>query len=411
MTLTSPSPVAAIPETDSPGCAICQTAEPMKAALDLGEQPLANALLDHPDQECRRFPLRLVECTCCRHVQLAQTVRPDLMFDRYVYRTGISGTMRRHFGDLAVWLAQTLRTGSQVCEVGCNDGTLLKALRVNGVRAYGVDPSSVAESIEGETIIHRYFNERQSEELLSEFGKAQCVVMTNVLAHCPQPHELIRGAWNLLEDGGLLAIEVPYLRDMIRNLEWGQIYHEHGAYFGLNAIVRLLLGKFWQMDVTHFPDIHGGSLRITARRTPYTHLGVGGRRDEDSHGPWWMKLWTEESKSPIDWPEFRARIDQAGEALREALVGARDPIGLYAPAKATVMLNHWGIRLNRIVDDTPEKRGKFVPGVGIPIVTREGMGDPDMAILLACNFREEARERETALRGKILCPLPELTRF
>lgn len=401
------------PETADAFCAVCQCRKsgkpyPMEVVLDLGEQPLANALLTSPDQECHRFPLRLAECTNCRHVQLAQTVRPDLMFDEYVYRTGVSATMRRHFEGLASQLARDLRPGSLVCEIGCNDGTLLKALRREGVRAYGVDPSSVAESIEGETIIRRYFNIRQAEELLSEFGRAQCVVMTNVLAHCPQPAELIRGAWELLEDGGLLVIEVPYLRDMIRNLEWGGIYHEHGAYFGMKAISRLLLGKYWQVEVTHLPKIHGGSLRITARRTPYTHLGLGGRRDDEGEGPWWMSLLADE-RAPIDWPGFRARIDAAGEALRQAIDGKADVIGLYAPAKATVMLNHWGIRLNRIIDDTPEKRGKFVPGVGTPIVSREEVGDPDLAVLLATNFREEAAAKETALAGKILCPLPELS--
>ena len=44
--------------------------------------------------------------------------------------------------------------------------------------------------------------------------------------------------------------------------------------------------------------------------------------------------------------------------------------GYGAPAKATVLLNYCGIGsdlLPYVVDTTPFKQGKYVPGVGIPI--------------------------------------------
>lgn len=387
------------PDTERQQCALCGLAgNDLRQVLDLGEQPLANALLSSPTQEYRKFPLQLGECVQCGHVQLIQTVRPDLMFEEYVYRTGMSGTMRQHFQGLAHWLSSELSPGSLICEVGCNDGTLLRSLESRRMRVVGVDPSSVAATIEGIPVHQRYFNERAARELRAQYGPVDCVVMTNVLAHVPQPAELIRGAWEMLRDGGLLVIEAPYVRDLVRSLAYDTIYHEHSHFFSLRDLSLMLTGKFWRLEVASLP-VHGGSLRLVARRSPYADLSLYG------DGAHWKRLLTEES-TPVDWDAFRGRVERHRDTLRAAVAGARDLVGLYAPAKATVLLNYTGITPARIVDDTPEKQGRFVPGVGCPIVPRAAMGDPDLVLLNAWNFAEEVLTKEAGLRGRLLCPLP-----
>lgn len=381
-------------------CVICGLTrpKPIRLVMDLGEQPLANALLSSPDEPFKRYPLQLGECPNCGHVQLAQTVRPDLMFDAYTYRTGISRTMREHFGALAVSLRRELGAGKRVCEVGCNDGTLLRALKAEGFSAYGIDPSSVAQSVDDVRIVPRYLTRRTAEELRAEYGPVDCVVMTNVLAHTPDPQDLILAAWELLDERGLLVIECPYVRDMVNGGAWDTVYHEHVSYFSVKDLARLCMGKFWKADVARIP-VHGGSLRFTARKTPYTWLSFWG---ED---PYWQVLAREEM-TPIDWDGFAAARDRCASDLRQAVAGARDVAGYGCPAKAAVLLNYTGIRPNRIVDDTPEKQGKWLPGVGCPIVPRDQLGDPDKVLLLPWNFTDEITAKEPALKGRWVVPMP-----
>ena len=68
--------------------------------------------------------------------------------------------------------------------------------------------------------------------------------------------------------------------------------------------------------------------------------------------------------------------------------------GYAASAKSTTALNYCGIDSNDIifvVDDTPAKQGKFLPGSHIPIVAAEAIRNikPNIIIILPWDFRAE----------------------
>ncbi|HEU4754563.1 MAG TPA: class I SAM-dependent methyltransferase, partial [Armatimonadota bacterium] len=240
---------------------------PLRIVLDLGRQPLANALLRTAAEPSPTYPLRLGHCGC-GHLQLADRVPPRALFTDYVYRTGANRPMVEHFELLAqvlpVWMPQP-RTW--VCEVGSNDGTFLRALRGSetkhspgGLKAVGVDPSSVAREVEG--TVPKFFSAETAGELLAEHGPAGAVVMSNVLAHCPDPRVLLAGARDLLPYGGVLVIEVPWAR----HLTWDAIYHEHYSFWTATALERLLRTHGFHVERVQQLPIHGGSLRVFARR-------------------------------------------------------------------------------------------------------------------------------------------------
>ena len=62
----------------------------------------------------------------------------------------------------------------------------------------------------------------------------------------------------------------------------------------------------------------------------------------------------------------------------------------------------------RILDDTPEKIGRFSPGIGIPIVDRSVLAEdpPDYLVILAWNFAREIIENTSAYEGKFILPIP-----
>lgn len=381
-------------------CALCGTG--LRPVLDLGTQPLANALLETAGQEHAVYPLRLGECPGCRHVQLCDTVRPDAMFRSYLFRTGASEPAVRHFRELAYHLAQRIRLRQPVtyrgtvCEVGSNDGTLLNALRLRGVQAYGVDPSDVAASVPD--TVPAFFNLRTAERLREERPTPDAVVMTNVLAHAPDPAGMIRAAAHLLDHGGLLVIEAPYLGDILANGDYSCCYHEHVHYFSAHALQGMLVPAGFAVEQIDRLPVHGGSLRVWARRVNDPQHGTVSRG--------WLALLGAENGAPTDWEAFAGQVRRHADRLREACGDSLALAGYGAPAKATVLLNYAGIKPSYVTDTTPEKQGKFIPGVGVPIVAPDQLAayPPGRLLLLAWNYAEQILARHPEHAGRWIVP-------
>ena len=80
-------------------------------------------------------------------------------------------------------------------------------------------------------------------------------------------------------------------------------------------------------------------------------------------------------------------------------------IGYGAPAKATTALNYFNINkeINYIIEDNKLKHGKFIPGVKIPIFSKNKLKDSDSTILvLAWNFFEEIKDNNRKLSNNFI---------
>src|SRR2546429_6085175 len=84
--------------TSIAACRLCNHAG-LQPVLSLGETPLADGLLRPAQLELSepRFPLRVVFCSHCSLVQLAETVSPEVLFCReYPYYSSFSDALLRH---------------------------------------------------------------------------------------------------------------------------------------------------------------------------------------------------------------------------------------------------------------------------------------------------------------------------
>lgn len=393
--LAEPLPTGAALSASDPRCVLCHTR--LRVVLDLGLQPLANGLLDTPEQDAPWLPLRLASCSGCGHTQLAEFAQPEAMFGTYVYRTGASAPAVRHFTALADLIRQRIHgAAGWVCDVGSNDGTLLRALRgtrPTGLKALGVDPSDVAQNVEG--TVSAFFNRKTAANLLCDHGPARVVTLCNVLAHCPDPLALIEGARDLLPYGGLLVIEAPYVYDLVSKCAYDTVYHEHFHYYSASVLQRLLTPNGFVVEKVERLPVHGGSLRVWARR-------VADVQRVCYVDPNWTCLL--EHERPIDWARFADQVREHDYRLRELCAGGC--VGFGAPAKATVLLNHTGIRPVYVVDSTPEKQGRFIPGVRVPIRPEEELGDPERILLLAWNYADAILPRYPQFAGRWIVPFP-----
>ena len=383
-------------------CRCCRGTS-LTAVFDLGQQPYANAFLatDQLDQPEQTSPLTLMECANCGHVQLQHVVDAADLYRDYSFMTSSSQRMADHFAELMrVNVGQFVGRGGLVVEVGSNDGTALESITTLGVRRLGVDPAeNLCELAKrrGVTAISRFFNEQTAFDIVVDHGPADLIVACNVMGHIDDLDDFCRGVSSLLSNHGALIIEVPDVQRLIDETEFDTIYHEHLSYFGVGAMLTLFSRHKLRVEKVEPVDVHGGSMRITVRR---------GKENQSLLYP----------HQPRDWQAFNWRCGTLRNNLQDWLSDQRDRKktvwGYCAAAKATVLLNYCGIgteMLPVVVDSTPLKIGRFMPGTHQPILSPVEVlrQMPDSVLVLAVNHFAEITRREAAyvnMGGRIVNP-------
>ncbi len=368
-----------------------------RTIIDLGLMPLANNLNDSEEsaRRARRHPLRVVmedDLT----VRLSEEVPPEEMYGTYLYRSGVNAPYRAHCH--AMWEEIAQHHPKRIIDIGGNDGTLLATLRDSSAQPLAlvnVDAStSMAKenAAKGIEYVNAYWGD-------VDVGKADVITSTNVFQHTKDIDKFLAGI-NRHLDGGVWVLEFPYFLTTVETSQFDQIYHEHYYYW----LVAPLVARFREHGLTMLSlrevDMHGGSLRITSTNRPMQDPRawepfVKRERDTDFSG-WGAKMQTKIESDRAAVAEMR----QAG------------PIAAFgAAAKGCIWLNAVGAAesIEYVVDDTPQKQGKFVPGTALEIVTRARLlaEQPASVIVLAHNFGDHiARSLRPAYRGRITRMIP-----
>src|SRR5688500_2136182 len=103
----------------------------LQTVLDLGLQPIANALVEpvRRDEHEEKHPLELMFCHDCALAQVSETIPPNVLFGQdYPYFSSFSPALLAHSREHALEAIDRLGLGpeSLVVEVASNDGYLLK---------------------------------------------------------------------------------------------------------------------------------------------------------------------------------------------------------------------------------------------------------------------------------------------
>jgi hypothetical protein len=396
-------------------CRVC-AAPDVDLVLDLGRVPLANQYRTTPNESEKTYPLSVSWCRACGIVQLDELVDATTLFGRYLYTPSASSIWLEHCDELAEWLWRRLdrRRDAFVVEPASNDGCLLRSVGRHVSRVLGVEPAAniaeVARSA-GVPTETTFFTEASAGRLREMYGPADAIVATNVLAHVPDMIDFLKGARALLARDGFVAIEAPYLGDLIRLNAFDTIYHEHVSYLSVTALRTVFDRAGMTLVAVEPTPVHGGSIRFTGS----PNLGM---RAQPSVADY---LDMERRNGYLDGSVFHGFADRVEDVKREfrRLVRLASAEGLLvgaygATAKGNTLLCSTGIGvtdIQYIVDRNSLKQGMFAPGSGIPIVSREHfLANPiDILVVLAWNILDEveAQEREFIARGgRLLVPLP-----
>jgi SAM-dependent methyltransferase len=388
--------------------------------LSLGDHPLANALLtkDRLSAPETTYSLNVIVCTKCSLVQVTETVSPELLFRDYIYFSSFSDTMLRHAREVAQRCTRERDLGpnSLVVEIASNDGYLLKNFVAAGVPVLGIEPARniarVAEE-QGIRTVSEFFGAELARQLVTRGYRADVILANNVMAHAPDINDMIAGMKMLLKDDGVVVIETPYLKDMLDKIEFDTMYHEHFFCHSLTALEHAFRRHGLAAADVHRIPLHGGTIQVSA-----VHLGREGNR------PAARKMIDEEKAWGVSRPEtyrdFAGKVRRLGEELTKLLRDLKangKRIAAYgAAAKGTTLLNSFAIgrdSIDYVVDRSPYKQGKFMPGSHLPIYAPERLTEdqPDYTLLLAWNLVDEIVEQQAEYHrrgGRFIIPVPEV---
>ena len=384
--------------------------------LPLGEHPPANAFLraDQLDEPQPAFSLDTHVCLDCALIQVPNVIPPDF-FRQYVYVPSASDTMHEHFATLASVVRDRLSApGGLVIDIGCNDGLFLSRLNSLGVRSLGIEPATNLSEVargKGVEVVNEYFTPETAAAVRGQYGAADVIVTTNTFNHIDDLHDFMRGIKTVLSDDGTFVVEVPHAGDLIAKNEFDTVYHEHVSEFSVKSLVDLF--AFFDMQVVDITRllIHGGSMRVFARRigTPKSPVVQQWLDRERRAGLFEAATYEAFSQRVAD---IRHRL---GALLDELQANGQRVAGYGAPAKGNTLLNYYGIgpeRLAFLADRNPLKQGLYSPGMRIPVVPPDRVLEeqPDYLLVLAWNFGEEIMQQQEEYRrrgGRFILPIPE----
>jgi len=372
------------------------------------------------------YPLKIFVCQECYLVQVDEMQKADNIFDEeYTYFSSFSKSWLQHAKNYVEMMIVRFgfNENSQVIEIASNDGYLLQYFKEQNVPVLGVDPTAntanAAEKKGIRTIVD-FFSSRLAKEQLAEAGrKADLIIGNNVLAHVPDINDFVRGMKIALKEDGVITMEFPHLMKLVEECQFDTIYHEHFSYLSFFAVKRIFESQGLKMfDVEEIPT-HGGSLRIFAKHKNDNSKEISSNVEA---------LVQKEKAEGIDTLEyyegFQSRVekikyDSLSFLIEEKRKGKKI-IGYGAAAKGNTLINYCGIKgtdlIEFVVDASPYKQGKYLPGSHIPVVSKEKIEEykPDYVIILPWNLKKEISGQLDYIRewgGKFVIFIPELTIF
>ena len=242
-----------------------------------------------------------------------------------------------------------------------------------------------------------FWNKSLARKIFNKNKKADLIFSANTISHIPNIKETLEAIEFSLSDKGVLVIEDPSLKSVIKTNSYDQFYDEHVYVFSALAISAITKQFKLRLFDAEEVENHGGSIRyfICKEQSKYKQTNR------------LIKIINSEKKSGLDkyktFLDFSKRVKKSKKDLISLLdrlkKNNKKIISYGATYKSTTVFNYCNIGtkyFDYVTDTTLNKQGKFTPGKHIPIVSPEiGFDNSvDYAFLGAWNFKKEIIKKE-----------------
>lgn len=356
-------------------CRACRS-ERLDPVFEMDPMPLAGAFAATRGEALAspRYPLTWLLCHDCGLVNVQPDIPDDILYRTYSYAASHVPALVRHHAEFADVLTRRYTEPIRLLEIGCNDGVLLDRLPAHW-DSWGVDPSDVARQVPSRTytLVDVPFSRNVAEWLGDGFD---VVASSNSFAHFTDIAGALEGVAHVLRPGGEFWIEVHDLAATLRTGQWDTAYHEHKVEWSLGSLVRAIEPRGFDLDGAWTLPLHGGLIRARFVKRPSD----------------WHRI-----PRPYD---FEPLARSYAERTRPPLMAHSAAYG--AAGRGTVYLNQMpGLPIDYVVDGSPVRAGKFVPGVGIPVLSPDVFeaDRPETTLITAWNHAADIRARHPGYDG------------
>lgn len=392
---------------------------------DLQTCPPSNAMvkLDQSNFPEIYFPLKVYVCEKCWLVQVDELEKAESIFNNeYTYFSSYSISWLAHAKSYADYMTTRFGYNSEslIVEIASNDGYLLQYFKEKNIRVLGVEPTANTAQVsidKGIENIVDFFGTKLASEKLAQ--KADLILGNNVLAHVPDINDFVKGVKIALKPNGVNTFEFPHLCKLVAQNQFDTIYHEHFSYLSLTAVKSIFEAQGLEIFDVQKLGTHGGSLRVFSKHKEDTSKKV-----EDSVS----KLLEEEINLGVNtlayYQNFQLKVDKIKYDFISFLIEqkrlGKKIIGYGAAAKGNTLLNYCGIKgndlIDYVVDASPYKQGKLLPGSRIPVVSKDEIEiyKPDFVIIFPWNLKSEISQQFDFIRnwgGEFIICIPKLEIF
>lgn len=407
-------------------CRICGS-QALSPVIHLGDQVLASAFAlpqASSAQPDRAVPLELVRCdsrldeNACGLVQLRHSFPKELIYGDYWYMSGINATMREALAAIVQRACEMvpLRDGDLVIDIGCNDGTLLRAYARRRGDCVGFDPAlNFAQPDEPFERVAEFFSARAFRQLHGPGARAKIVTSIAMFYDLEDPQVFVREVAEVLDRDGLWIVQFADLPGMLLTNMYDNICHEHLLYLHLAPFERLLSAAGLRLVDIELNDVNGSSYRLFVRHangpapTEAGQARIQARRMAEFN----MRL-----DEPEIYERFAAAVVSNRHSLSYLLRFLKQEgklvIGYGASTKGNVILQYCDVTtelLPYLADRNPRKHGARTLGTDIPIISEEQARQlkPDYFLVLPYHFLPEMLTRESEFLqrgGRFIVPVP-----
>jgi SAM-dependent methyltransferase len=394
--------------------------------VDLGVAPPSNAYLTkmalkRPE---KYFPLRVLVCESCWLVQAeAYSRAAELFNEEYAYFSSFSSEWLAHARKYVDEMVDRfdLSESSVVGEVAANDGYLLQFVKERGISCYGIEPTASTANAarqKGVEIVQDFLNMSLAGELRRQGRAVDLLAANNVLAHVPDINDFSQACQMLLKENGVFTCEFPHLLNLISQHQFDTIYHEHFSYLSFGTVVNIFAKNGLSVFDVEKLGTHGGSLRVFAQRSDTGSHQLSVRVEE---------LISEENNAGMTTIDFYRGFQEHAEKVKNEFLRfliekksqGKLVVGYGAAAKGNTLLNFAGVKsdlIKYVVDRSPHKQGKFMPGSRIPIVSEDRLKSdkPDFVVIFPWNLSAEISNQLKNLSSsgtEFVTAVPQLSVF
>jgi hypothetical protein len=329
--------------------------------LDLGEQPACDYFprQDDPGPD-PVYPLQMWLCSSCGLAQLlADPTVPEE--PRGTEPAALAAQAADAVG--RVTAAGFLPAGGVVAEYGSpHGGSWLRLLATRGLTPSG------------------------------HGGRADVVLDCFGMMHAADQRRALAERTARVAPGGVLLLQYHALSTIIRGRQWNALRHGHYAYYSTTALTAMLAAAGFSPRSAWQFDLYGGTVLLAATRNGGPDAAVGSLLTQDDHIG---------VRDPAAFRDLQRHVRDHARDLHDWLAAERAAgrlvLGYGAASRAVALLcqaNVDRLLLPAVVDASPAKQGRRMPGTDIPVAGPALLATrrPDAVLLFVPDLLAEARD-------------------